>query len=407
MQHIVSFKTLLLSFILLLATLFVSCRPDPYADRPTQTLVIYMPWSTNLTTLFEDNLLYIEKVLQSNILIKERIVVCFATNSTQSTLFEISYNPKTKTVGRTTFRKYNNLDFTQASTITNMLLDVQTFAPADQYMMVVGGHGMGWIPVQQPASAHTTDMQYAPEQTPQLHFDYSGEPLTRYFGGITTDTQTDITTLAQAINDANLHFEYIAFDDCYMANVETTYDLRHCTDHIIASPTEIMAYGYPYHLMLPHMIGIIDYAAICSTFLDFYTEYTYPYATLSVIKTKEIERTAQLMSRINALAAEQGAVPALDSIQLMDGYTPSIFFDCGSYVDQLCTTDAQLLSEFHTQLTRLVPHKAHTSHFPTGISGFLRTIPIHTYSGVTISDPSTHYLATQSKLHTAWYKATH
>ena len=58
--------------------------------------------------------------------------------------------------------------------------------------------------------------------------------MTRYFGGVTSDDQTDISTLADAISDAGLKMEFILFDDCYMSSVEVAYDLRHVTGHIIA-----------------------------------------------------------------------------------------------------------------------------------------------------------------------------
>lgn len=46
--------------------------------------------------------------------------------------------------------------------------------------------------------------------------------------------------------------EYILFDDCYMSSLEAAYDLRHVTRHLIACPTEIMAYGMPYsHIATP------------------------------------------------------------------------------------------------------------------------------------------------------------
>lgn len=49
-----------------------------------------------------------------------------------------------------------------------------------------------------------------------------------------------------------MKMEYILFDDCYMSSLEAAYDLRHVTRHLIACPTEIMAYGMPYsHIATP------------------------------------------------------------------------------------------------------------------------------------------------------------
>ena len=40
--------------------------------------------------------------------------------------------------------------------------------------------------------------------------------------------------------------QFIMFDDCYMSSMEVAYDLKDVTDYIIASTSEVMAYGMPY-----------------------------------------------------------------------------------------------------------------------------------------------------------------
>ena len=86
----------------------------------------------------------------------------------------------------------------------------------------------------------------------------------------------------------------------------------------------------------------------------------------------------------------------------MDGYRPTLFYDLGDYVSHLCG-DPALLQAFNDQLSRAVPYKAHTDFFYSMSSG---KIPINTFSGITISDPSQNSLA-RTKTSTKWYKATH
>ena len=59
--------------------------------------------------------------------------------------------------------------------------------------------------------------------------DDAGFP-TRFFGGTQTDWQIDITDFAEGIKMSGLHFDYILFDDCYMASIEAIYDLRYLND---------------------------------------------------------------------------------------------------------------------------------------------------------------------------------
>ncbi|MDR2499201.1 MAG: hypothetical protein LBD28_07150, partial [Tannerellaceae bacterium] len=51
------------------------------------------------------------------------------------------------------------------------------------------------------------------------------------------------------------HFDFIIFDACYMAGIEVMYALRHNADYILASPTEVIAEGLPYHLIVKTMFA--------------------------------------------------------------------------------------------------------------------------------------------------------
>ena len=92
----------------------------------------------------------------------------------------------------------------------------------------------------------------------------------------------------------------------------------------------------------------------------------------------------------------------------MDGYTPSIFYDMGDYVRQLAQNDPLLLAKFNRQLDRLVPEKRHTDAYYTSLrtAGF-NIIPILSYSGITISDPSTNQTVTNSLGSNRYYQTTH
>ena len=77
------------------------------------------------------------------------------------------------------------------------------------------------------------------------------------------------------------------------------------------------------------------------------------------------------------------------------------------YVSKLCS-DPDLLEQFNEQLKRAVPFKRNTKQYFTAISSsyYGERIDINTFSGITISDPSTNPGASK-KNETAWYIATH
>ena len=91
-----------------------------------------------------------------------------------------------------------------------------------------------------------------------------------------------------------------------------------------------------------------------------------------------------------------------NSIQVMDGYTPAIFFDFEDYINKICN-DIVLLDEFSNQLRKTILFKCHTPQYYSAFKGIL---PINHYSGITTSDPSSNRLS-NPKIYTRWYNATH
>lgn len=333
-----------------------------------------------------------ESVIAKDILRNERVMVFFSTSPTEATLFELKY--KNGKCIRDHIKNYDNPPITTASGITSILNDVKNYAPANRYAMVINCHGMGWLPV--PTSkTRSMDQKY--------YWEYEGVPLTRFFGGLSPEYQTNITTLATAITQAGIKMEYILFDDCYMSSIEVAYDLKDVTDHLIASPTEIMAFGMPYAEIGQYLVGDVDYEGICNSFISFYRNYSLmPCGTIGVTVCSESENLAAVMKEINQKYAFDPT--QLNSLQRMDGYSPIIFFDYGDYVTKLCP-DRVLLEKFNEQLERTVPSKyrMHTDYFYSMSKG---KVQINTYSGTTISDPSVNPEAS-TKTETAWFIATH
>ena len=387
---------LIFSAILLVAIFLASCAKEneltPTPTQVRQTLIMYMPWSSDLTSYFEQNLRDFETVVGAGGLGDNRIIVFFSSSPTEATLFELKY--KGGNCVRENLKTYTNPPFTTAGGITSILHDVVAVAPARQYSMVVGSHGMGWLPVVRSGTRIARD-------TEKFHWEYEGVPRTRFFGGITAEYQTDVTTFAEGIAGAGLKMEFILFDDCYMSSIEVAYDLRDVTNYLIAAPTEIMAYGYPYHIVGKHLINN-DYGGICNGFYEFYENYQYPYGTIGLTDCSEVEALAEVMREVNARFSFDAGL--LGTVQRMDGYSPVVFFDYGDYVSKLCS-DAGLLARFNAQLERTVPPQ-YALHTRSYYSSSLGVVGISSYCGIPVSDPSVSAKAT-GKTSTAWHKATH
>ncbi len=408
-------KMLLVGLSLLL---FTSCRDksDDVSDDNTDidpaehTFIMFFPWSNTLTSYFYTNISDMKSAVAGGMLEDERVIVCFEKSAGYAELFELKYSDGVCI--EELYKTYDN-SFTTITAISTMLNDVADIAPALKYSMSISCHGFGWIPVDNSSASSVAQRSSAADyQLPHyIYTDECGLPLTRYYGGTVSEYQTDISTLRDAIKISDIgYMEHILFDLCYMSNIEVAYDLRDVAGYIIASPTEVMGYGFPYELIGEYLMGDADYASVVSGYYDFYSTYSDPYGTIGVINCSEVEAMAEIMAEINTLYDYNDI--SVSGVQRMDGYSPVIFYDFGSYVEALCP-DEQLLATFKEQLSKLVPdsYKAHTEMFASAVSsswgGGLTRYSINTYSGVTISDPTTSSKAYSYKFDSNWYKATH
>lgn len=389
-------KKLLILFLLPIC-LFSSClhSDEPVETQNENTLFVYMPWSTNLTGYFYQNLRDLESCIESiGGLSNQKVIVFISKTATEASLFEIKY--ENEACNRVDIKTYTNPAFTTKEGINQILSDVKFYAPAKKYSMIIGCHGMGWLPVNSSRVSRSQE---------KYHWDYDNSLLTRFFGGTTDQYQTDISTLAAAISDAGIKMQYILFDDCYMSSIEVAYELKDVADYLIASTCEVMAYGMPYATMGRYLLGQPDYSAVCDKFYEFYSNYTLmPCGTLSVTDLSQLDNMAEIMRQINAEYTFDDTQRG--NLQNLDGYTPTIFYDFGDYVKQMLdqnNASQSLLAEFEARLDALVPYKVHTDEFYTATKGPLK---IYRYSGITTSDPSVSPKAVD-KTNTPWYHATH
>ena len=147
---------------------------DPTDPDPTdpvvrsdneQTVFMYLPWSTDLTSFFYQNIADLKSIIVQNILKNERVLVFICTTATKATLYELSYEKGAAVQKALKSYNYPTPSYTTAEGITSILNDVQTYSPAKRYAMIIGCHGMGWIPVSKTQSRSSL-------QTVKKHWEY-------------------------------------------------------------------------------------------------------------------------------------------------------------------------------------------------------------------------------------------
>lgn len=432
----------------------VSCSNGDNPDGPDgpvtpvgQTVFMFFPWSNSLLSDFRRTVEDMQTVVAQRSMKDERVMVFMATSEREAVLFELK-----KQNGRCltdTLRRYSDRPFTSRQWLTSLFSEVMTLAPASRYGMVVGCHGLAWVPVQGQRSARKRqgsqerideeDNLYKEERIDKeelykeeridkegddlMHFEVQGPVTTRFIGGTYPETQIETTDLADAMADAGLHTEYILFDACYMSSVEVAYELKDVTHYLIASPTEVISYGFPYITMGKHLLGTPNYKGITDSFISFYSSYYLPYGTVAVTDCTQLDALAAIAQQINEAAEEptnaasakqinaaaEGKLNTATSgknapngVQIMDGYSPTLFYDLG-HLMSLKNAGTVLTAAFAEQLDKTVPYKGHTDQYFTALKD--APVDIKHYSGLNTSQGSLNRLADRLS-ETAWHKAT-
>lgn len=449
----------------------VSCSNGDNPDGPDvpvtpvgQTVFMFFPWSNSLLSDFRRTVEDMQTVVAQRSMKDERVMVFMATSEREAVLFELK-----KQNGRCltdTLRRYSDRPFTSRQWLTSLFSEVMTLAPASRYGMVVGCHGLAWVPVQGQRNARKRlgsqerideeDNLYKEERIDKegepykeerlleeerlerkkqglskdkllpndlMHFEVQGPVTTRFIGGTYPETQIETTDLADAMADAGLHTEYILFDACYMSSVEVAYELKDVTHYLIASPTEVISYGFPYITMGKHLLGTPNYKGIADSFISFYSSYYLPYGTVAVTDCTQLDALAAIAQQINAAAEEPtnaasakqinaaaeeptntatSGKSAPNGVQIMDGYNPTLFYDLG-HLMSLKNAGTVLTAAFAEQLDKTVPYKGHTDQYFTALKD--APVDIKHYSGLNTSQGSLNRMADRLS-ETAWYKAT-
>ena len=385
-------------FIILIITVcsifpFAGCSDEPEVTVPVdKVLFMFFPWSENLSYYISRNISDMESVVAQHGLKGQRVIVYYATSASEASLFEIK--DKGGHAETLTLKDYHDFSATTPYAIAEILGDVQTYAPANRYGMVVGAHGWGWLPRRNGSKAMV-----------RRKMGLDGAPLgalTRYFGGINYNNQIDCRDFAYAVELSGLHFDFLVFDCCYMSSVEALYEMRGVADYAVASAAEIMIDGLPYAVVGEYLLGEADLKKLCDGFLAYYQSTAYPYATYAVTDLRHLDHLAAVMKQANNYSFPSEEVAELQSF---DCYVSNpLFFDLGDYGERLLAADEPLKSEFLAALQKAVVYEVHTSNYY--YSGCPNPPAINSCCGLTVSDPSSHPNAA-GRTSTSWWIATH
>lgn len=403
---------------LLLATL-VGCIKDrdPEPDvRPVDPNPKVFLMYDNIGGWFAGDVAEAAEAVAEGALAKQnQRVIVFQRSASGSSIFELVRDKKAAGgYSRKIVKEYpvgENNDLS-VETIRNVVSAVRAYAPAPHYGLAFGSHGLGWIPKSiwgtVPISRRAAGAQPSGEHPFAELLTPRENPTTRFFRS-SWNENLDVSEFIDALDE--WEWDFILLDDCFMAGVEALYEMRDLADYIIASPTEIMAAGFPYDRVVSRLFADWDDIEVALTdvsrgFVDWYTEGNggRPCATVSVVKTSELDALAAAIARLDLTVNELASV---EGIQYYEGYTRPghVFYDLDDYLGRVRTgTD---FDAFRAQLERAVVFAGHTDTFYSDF-GARTQHPITHFSGLAVFIP---WSATTSLVpsyqQTEWYKAVY
>ena len=370
-----------------LQRLEMATAQEVVSDKSHTLLFYFMGNETGLTEDMDKN---IQKVVTTAIekqLINDRQhIAIFYDRGDFTRLTKIGKDAEGRTK-QLTIQEYNkNVSCVTSEFIADVVAKVKKELPADSYGLVISSHGGGWVP------SDVYDRHTAP---------------TRFVGQDGKDW-LEIPQLVEGLKGT--HFDYICFDECFMASVEALYDLRTTTDHVVASPIEVLSAGFPYPTILPQLFtpdhGLIE---VCKAFMAFYRNSSNAIAgihsgAVSLIDCSKLDALAAVMKQVLALGGSKQ--PALADIQGYEGFAPHLYFDFEQYVEQLIGTSGATYDAFNAALKATVVYEDHTEKFYSAFGPNKGVISLSRSCGLNchVNDPTrpgTH----EAFLKTDWAKA--
>lgn len=375
--------------------------PEPVDEDP-KTLIIY----GNIEPYYTRNIEAAGKAVAAGTLIGGQRVLVYQEVSTGNVVSELVRDVKTAAG----YRKVNLKTYGRGEITTmdpgdmrRVMDDMRALAPANHYGLALGVHASGWVPKEVGLLGRSA--------APLELWEVRENPLTRYLGaGNYAYQKMNVSEFAAAMN--GLEWDFILFDACFMACVESLYAMRGAAPYLIVSPAEILIEGFPYDRVVNLLFDDWhDLESVAHAYVSYYRGKN-SHATISLVKTSELEALAAAVGDIVYNGAN-AVDPIAQGIQVFEGLQQHLFFDLDEYMRHL-STDVILYGRFADQLRRTVVYSDHTDNFFTAYTKSKvgvpvndgQVVPINHYSGLTSFIPyagNTAYLAAYGE--TEWYAA--
>lgn len=340
-------KILNLVLIFILAS-FLTCTKEeevePTVKETMRTILVYMVADNTLEEDAPKNI----RLMEQGFIQQGTNVIIFIDGKTTTTLLQVQKN-RSKVL-----KVYGKLNSTDPEVMKSIIEEVQLMFPANSYGLILWSHADSWIPTQ---------------------------PAKRSFGEDGLNHGINISDLARILP---FKFEFIIADACYMGGIEIAYELRSKANYLLAAPSSILSFGFPYDKVLPKLTNInLDLIGAGQEFYEYYNKQRglLQFATISLINLSELDNLAKITDTLIPNNFNYRKVN-LNTIQCFDEDRPShiqasIAYDMLDFFE--IAFPERDLTQLKEQINKVILYKAHTPA--------LFDHPIYVYCGLSVYIP--------------------
>ena len=138
-------KLLIINICIVSSLGFVSCETEDDISQNPQTLIFYFA-GTDLTFYYYRNISALKDAIRQNIMGDSRVMLFFQQGEKNSAeIIELVYNN-----GSCEEKKIDTYELPEqmdADKLGFYLKQIMRHAPAERYSLIIGSHGLGWIPM--------------------------------------------------------------------------------------------------------------------------------------------------------------------------------------------------------------------------------------------------------------------
>lgn len=358
------FRPAFLACILLLCTTCQKMDYDEIITTPgTQRILIaYLAGDNNLSTEIEQKITALATGFFNTGTgdLNNRLFIYSDTRSAQPQLVEIT---NTHNGPRRVLKTYPAQNSANASVMAQVLYDVLYNYTAESYGLIVFSHGTAWLPAGGLENPYSTT-----EDTEGTEEEKAPEADTRTVA-IDGNNELELTDFAASLPlPGGKKWDFILFENCFMASVEVAYELRNKTEAIIASATEIVSPGMTevYPSALPYLYkGTPALESFAEAYFNHWNAKSgnYRSATVSVVRTARLEELASLARA--AFVRWQPDEETIAALQCFNRNKWHLFFDLE---EAMLTANPSLEEYIDGLLPHIVTYAAATPSFIEGES---------------------------------------